>query len=45
MKERAKEQQEGQGEVEDHCGDDTIEDRVVIVVKNIKVGLSNVQHL
>ena len=45
VKEGAKEQQEGEEEVEHHSSDDSIEDRVVIIVKNIKIGLSHVQHL
>ena len=45
VKEGAKEQEEGEEEMEHHSGDDSIEDGVVITVKNIKIGLSHVQHL
>ena len=41
----AQEQQEGQGEVEHHGGDDPVQDRVVIIIENVKVGLGDVQHL
>ena len=45
VKDGAQEQQEGQGEMEDHGSDDPIQDRVVIMVNHVKVGLCHVQHL
>ena len=45
MQDGAQEQQQGQGEVEHHGGDDPVQDGVVIIIENVKVGLRYVQHL